>query len=281
MQPAAESQPTWDAARLVERYGEIPMDRIRTNPPPETATVDDVVWFSEHEDRLYEYDHGLLIEKTNDRYADVRDKILNAEQILELFGPIPLRRICTDPPPGLGTEEDVIRFQERENRLFELVHGVLVEKEMGAYESLLASELIRQLGNFVKPRKLGTVLGEAGLLRLATGDVRIPDVAFLSIKNFPKGRFPKEKIAPITPDIAVEVLSDSNTRREMTDKLNDYFAGGTRLVWYFDPKKRQVDVYDGPQSRRTLTEHDTLDGGDVLPGFEMKLFDLFNELPPE
>jgi Uma2 family endonuclease len=274
------SEQTWDAVRLADKFGPIPLDRIRTNPAPGTATEQDVIRLDEHEDRLYELVDGLLIEKTSARYDDVREKIWDAVRLADEFGPIPLDRVCTEPPPGLAGEQDVIRFNDLENRLFELVAGVLVEKTMGAYESMLAGEFIRLLGNFVKPRKLGTVLGADGMLRLAPGLVRIPDVAFLSIDKFPDGRFPPERIAPLAPDIAVEVLSPRNTRREMNRKLEDYFASGCRLVWYVDPRKREVQVFEDRTSSQILTDFDMLDGGKVLPGFAMSLQELFAELPP-
>jgi Uma2 family endonuclease len=204
-----------------------------------------------------------------------------AVRLAERFGPIPLSRIRTSPRPGFATEDDVVEIHNHEDRLCELVDGVLVEKTMGAYESMLAMEIGRLLKNWVKPRKLGTVLGEAGMLRLAPGLVRIPDVAFLSIAKFPKGRFPKGAIAPLAPDLAVEVLSASNTRQEMEEKLHDYFTHGARLVWYVDPPTRTIDVFIGLLPPRTLTETDELDGGEVLPGFQLSIRELFDELPPE
>ena len=75
--------------------------------------------------------------------------------------------------------------------------------------------------------------------------VRIPDVAFLSMEKFPNGRFPKGAIAPLAPDLAVEVLSPSNTKQEMNEKLSDYFSHGARLVWYVDPETRTIDVFTG------------------------------------
>jgi Uma2 family endonuclease len=146
---------------------------------------------------------------------------------------------------------------------------------------MLAMEIGRLLKNYVKPRKLGTVLGSDGLLNLAPGLIRIPDVAFLSMEKFPKGRFPKEKAPRLAPDIAVEVLSESNTKREMAEKLEDYFRAGARLVWYFDPEAREVTVFTSPKSKRVVKERQTLDGGAVLPGFELDLAELFAELPPE
>lgn len=207
--------------------------------------------------------------------------IWDAEMLAQRFGPIPLDRICSEPAPGLGTEEDVIRFSERENRLFELVDGVLVEKTVGAYESMLAVEIACLLGNWVRPRKLGAVLGSDGMLRLFPGLIRIPDVAFLSMEKFPRGRFPRYKAPPLAPDLAVEVLSESNTKKEMAEKLRDYFASGSRLVWYVDPERREFTVFTSPTDSRVIAEQGTVDGGQVLPGFTLSVAELFAELPLE
>jgi Uma2 family endonuclease len=207
--------------------------------------------------------------------------VWTAVDLVERFGAIPLDRIRTTPPPGLATEEDAIELTERKVGRFELVDGILVGKDMGAFESMVAGEIIRLIGNFVRPRKLGVVLGEAGMLRLAPGLIRIPDVAFLSMDKFPGGRFPREAALPFAPDLAVEVISRGNTAQEMAEKLRDYFAAGSRLVWYVDPEKRQVEVFISVESRRVVKEGETLDGGDVLPGFEMSLKELFAELPRE
>ena len=207
--------------------------------------------------------------------------VWTAVDLAERFGPISLDRIVTPPAPGLATEEDAVEWNETHRRRCELVDGILVEKVMGAYESMLAVEIAALLRNWVKPRKLGTVLGEAGLLKLAPGLIRIPDVAYLSMEKFPGGRFPRQAAAPLAPDIAVEVLSPGNTAKEMAEKLLDYFAAGSRLVWYVDPKKRQVEVFTSPESRRIVSQNQILDGGDVLPGFELNLQELFAELPPE
>src|SRR5206468_1626606 len=76
------------------------------------------------------------------------------------------------------------------------------------------------------------------------------------------------------PDLAVEVLSKGNTRAEMDRKLREYFAAGVRLVWLIDPKTRTARVHTSPEEMTRLGEGDTLDGGDVLPGFALPLRDL-------
>ncbi len=105
---------------------------------------------------------------------------LTLADVLRQLGGISPRRIRFRPAPGTPTEEDVVKIRDRERRLFELVDGVLVEKVLGYWESAVAIELARFLGNFVNRRKLGTLAGEAGMLRLFPGLVRIPDLSFIS-----------------------------------------------------------------------------------------------------
>ena len=78
---------------------------------------------------------------------------------------------------------------------------------------------------------------------------------------------------------AIEVLSPSNTEKEMERKRKEYFFGGTRLVWIVDESKRTVEVWTSPDDCVTLTEGDTLDGGDLLPGFRVALKDIFVDPP--
>ena len=99
-----------------------------------------------------------------------------AADLVERFGAIPLHRIRHDPPPGSASERDVIEIHAREDRLFELVDEVLVEKTMGTYESYLAALLVQLLGNYVRENDLGIMLGADGMMRLAPELVRIPDV---------------------------------------------------------------------------------------------------------
>jgi Uma2 family endonuclease len=207
--------------------------------------------------------------------------VWTAVELAERLGPILLDRVVNPPAPGLATEEDAVAYCERDKRLCELVDGVLVEKVMGAYESMLAAEILAILRNFAKPRGLGTVLGADGMLRLAPGLIRIPDVAFISLAKFPDGRFPRAKAPALSPDIAVVVISEGNTPQEMAEKLRDYFDAGTRLVWYVDPARQQVEVFTSPEAKRIVTIDQSLDGGEVLPGLEINLRELFAELPRE
>jgi Uma2 family endonuclease len=206
---------------------------------------------------------------------------MTVADLYKRFGPIPLSRIRFDPEPGTATEKDVLRINDHENCLCELVDGILVEKAMGYPESFLAAALIIYLGQWVRPRKLGKVSAPDGTLRFRPGLVRMPDVAFVSWARMPKRRAPTKQIPDLIPDLAVEILSPSNTRREMANKLREYFRAGVRLVWYVDPETRTVAVYTSPKRCVTLTAEQTLDGGEVLPGFTLPLHELFAELDEE
>jgi Uma2 family endonuclease len=198
--------------------------------------------------------------------------------VLQQLGGISPRRIRFRPAPGTATEKDVIKIRDRERRLFELVEGVLVEKVMGYGESVLAIELARLLGNFVKRRKLGTLAGEAGMLRLSPGLVRIPNLSFISRGRLAHHRRALTPILPLGPDLAIEVLSEGNTPREMARKIREYFASGCRLVWLIDPRNRTVAVYTSLAKPIVLTGKQTLTGGDVLPGLRVPLRKLFGVL---
>jgi Uma2 family endonuclease len=195
--------------------------------------------------------------------------------LLAELGDVSPKRIRRQPPPGQATEEDVIRILNRENRLFELVDGVLVEKAIGFREARLASDLGRRLGNFVVANNRGIVTGPDGTIRLAAGLVRIPDVAFFAWTRFPKREMPTAPIPSLAPDLAVEVLSEGNTAREMERKIVEYFQAGTDLVWIIDPDGRTVQVFTSPRRSRVLNESETLDGGAVLPGFTLSLREFF------
>jgi Uma2 family endonuclease len=196
--------------------------------------------------------------------------------LLEELGGIDPSRIRFPPPLGTATEKDVLEINDRENRLFELVDGVLVEKAIGALESLLAAMLARHLWNFADEHDLGVVLGADGMLRLRLRLVRIPDVAFISWDRLPGNEFPTVPIPDLIPDLAVEVISPSNTKKEMARKLREYFQAGVRLVWYVYPKTRTVEVYTALQKVRRLRNNQVLDGGAVLPGFTLSLPQLFD-----
>ena len=157
--------------------------------------------------------------------------------------------------------------------LCELVDGTLVEKPVGLYESVLAGIILELLRVFVRPRRLGIVGGEQGMMRVVPGQLRMPDVSFTSWARLPAD-YPANPAPRVSPDLAVEVLSLTNTAAEMTRKRAEYFVGGTRLVWIVDPPTRTVAVYTSAAAEPTVVDAaGTVDGGDVLPGFTLSVAD--------
>ncbi len=204
-----------------------------------------------------------------------------AADLVERFGAIPLYRIRHDPPPGNGTEQDVVEIHNREKKLYELIDGVLLGKTVGAYESYLAMLLVQLLGAYVRETNMGIVLGPDGTMRLAPGLVRIPDVSLICWDRLPGRKVPHEPIFDLAPDLAVEVISKHNTPREMDRKLADYFAAGVRQVWYvYHTPVPEVHVFAAPDDRTVLSQQETLGGGDLLPGFRLDLGQLFSEPGP-
>jgi Uma2 family endonuclease len=191
------------------------------------------------------------------------------------LGDIPAERIRMFPPPGYATEADVLEIEDREDRLYELEDGILVEKPMGWYESLIATLVSRQIGNYLDDHDLGQVLGADGSLKILPGIVKIPDVSFISWARFPKEKLGRRPIPALIPDLAVEVLSDTNTKKEMAAKLNRFFEAGVQLVWYIDPESQSATAFTSPMEQVYVTIDSQLDGGDVLPGFTLSLAWLF------
>ena len=197
--------------------------------------------------------------------------------LMEQLGNVPLERIRLHPFPGTATVEDVLRLCDREpKRLCELVDGVLVEKVMGHQESRLAFRLGHALQSYLEVHDLGILAGADGPHQILFDQVRFPDVAYIAYDRIPEGADPSTPVPDWIPTIAVEVLSRSNTKAEMTRKLRDYFEAGVELVWYVDPSDRTVRVYHSPEAVTTLTDADDLDGEQILPGFRLSIRDWFD-----
>jgi Uma2 family endonuclease len=201
------------------------------------------------------------------------------EDILNHLGGIPPCRVLTDPPPGTATEADLIALDARGGPICELIDGILVRKyvymaedrDVAFFESRLAIILAFFIELYLEKTHLGGVVGEGAYLRVLLGQIRAPDLAFFSWKRLPKGEFPRDPIGPIAPDLAVEIISKSNTKAEMDRKLREYFEAGVKLVWYVYPESRTVHVFTSLRKSVVLTEADTLDGGKVLPDFTLPI----------
>ena len=197
--------------------------------------------------------------------------------LLDRLGGVPLDRIRFHPWPGSATLQDVIDVEQREDILCELVEGVLLEKCMGINESSIGMYLGGLLAEFVRLRNLGIVTGEAGAVELMPDLVRIPDICFIDWDRLPGRRRSTSRVPRLAPNLAIEILSRSNTPGEMARKRRDYFGAGVELVWEIDPEDRSVVDYTSAGAT-ALGPADSLDGGTVLPGFTLAVAELFAEL---
>jgi Uma2 family endonuclease len=194
-------------------------------------------------------------------------------------GDVPLARIRSYPPPGMATEEDLLEARRRESVVCELIDGVLVEKPMGTYESALAVLLASFIQTYLDEHPIGFITGEAGFLRILPRRTRAPDVSVILWERLPDQRMPADAVFRVAPHLAVEILSEGNTAGEIEMKLSEYRRAGINLVWIIDPVARTATVHTLAGQTETLDENGVLDGGDVLPGFQLPLTRLLDRYP--
>ena len=160
---------------------------------------------------------------------------------------------------------------------YELVRGELKRMSpTGEEHGGVTMELAAPLHRYVKLNQLGRVYAaETGFKLESDPDtVRAPDIAFVRAERIQAtGRV--QGYGEGAPDLAVEVLSPGNTKREMAEKVEEYFAAGARLVWIVNPKSKTVTVYRSLTDIVTLTEKAMLDGGEVVPGFQIPVAEIF------
>ena len=158
----------------------------------------------------------------------------------------------------------------------ELSKGELVPMTpVGWRHGRIVVRLARMLDEYVEKRKLGNVSTEVGFRLSRNPDtVRAPDVAFVTKERIPAGML-SEKFVEFPPDLAIEVLSPEDTAREVLRKVEEYLAAGVTLVWVVDPGTETVTVYRSLQDVKIFSADQELDGGEVVPGFRIKVVEVF------
>ena len=179
--------------------------------------------------------------------------------------------------PKLLTADDLLRLYSQGVR-GELIRGVLYKTmPSGQEHGEIAANTVIILGGFVKPRQLGRIIAsDAGVLLERDPDtVREPDVAFISYRRSPRG-VRNTRYAQAIPELVVEIRSPSDGAADLAEKALMWLAHGVLIVWAVDPDTRTVDVYRAGFPVLTLADGDSLDGGDVLPGFSCAVSDIFD-----
>jgi len=187
-----------------------------------------------------------------------------------------LRNEGTFRPPT--TAEELLLLPDEMHG--EIVDGRFVPMTAPGFEhGVVTMRIGRLLSAHAEDHALGLVTGAETAFRLRRSPdlVRCPDCAFVAAARVPPGR--NTGAFEGAPDLAVEVLSPSNSAAEMNRKLFEYFQHGTQLVWVVDSDDRSVTIYGGGPPPRRLTDGDTLDGGDVMPGLAIPVARLFAGLP--
>ena len=186
--------------------------------------------------------------------------------------PIPTQ---TFAPKKLLTAEEFLLLPEPENGYQqELIRGeIITTAPPGGMHGVTCLKAGRRIGDFVERNDLGTVTSnDTGFITERGPDsVRGPDISFWS-----KKRLPTVPVGYIetAPDLLVEVLSPSNTSKQIRAKLKEYFATGVRLVWVVAPEDRTLTIYRIPNEGRVLHESALVSGEDVLPEFTCRVSDL-------
>jgi Uma2 family endonuclease len=164
----------------------------------------------------------------------------------------------------------------RDGNRHELVKGELVTMPPPGFEhGAIESKLHVRMYIHAESQQLGIVVGETGFILERDPDtVRAADTAFVGNAKLQKYGKPK-KYFPTAPDVAVEVISPSDTYVEVDEKVEEWLNAGTQAVWVVNPRRKSVTVHVANQNPVVLKEADTLSGGTAFPGFSMLVAEIF------
>jgi len=165
-----------------------------------------------------------------------------------------------------------------DGKRYELVKGALVEMApAGGEQGEIGPNLVMFLGPYVRQNKLGRVFSNEAAFTIdpVNNIARAPDVAFVAAGRLPTGALVKGAI-PFPPDLAVEIISPSDVLLEVEEKVAEYLEAGVKLIWVINPRRKVVYVYRaGSNQRETLQGNADLDGEMIVPGFKIKIAELF------
>jgi Uma2 family endonuclease len=177
------------------------------------------------------------------------------------------------PAKKVWTEEEVLSLPH-DSYSYEVVDGELVmSPKNNPQHGNMCVRISARILDHADKRKLGQVFDSNTGYWMVNRNLRAPDVSFVSKARLPQ-RSPKGFFEG-APDLVVEVLSPTNSRREMDDRLRDFFESGTKLAWIIDPEEQFAEVCHSPTDRKIVGPGGVLEGEDVLPGFKLPLSDLF------
>lgn len=178
-------------------------------------------------------------------------------------------------PTRTITDEELLQLPE-DGLKYEVVNGeLLVSPGAGVPHEKAVIKLASRLATHVEQRRLGDVLGSAALYVLPSGNRRGPDLSFVAA-----GRLDAPGVSQVfpqlAPDLAVEVVSPSDSPHRVLEKVGEYLEAGVRLVWVIDPQNRRAVIHRALSSAQQIDQDGVLDGADVIPGFRCRLAEIFD-----
>ena len=182
-------------------------------------------------------------------------------------------------PTKVWTEAELQALPDEGYR-HEVVDGELViSPKNNFFHERICMRLSMALNNFVNLARLGVVMGSSAGFWMHNRNCRAPDISFIPVARLQRLDFKptSRKFFPAAPDLAVEILSRSNTRAEIDERLKDFFASGTQIAWLIDPEDESVEVCHSLTARRLIGSGGFLEGENLLPGFRYPIADLFKE----
>ena len=185
----------------------------------------------------------------------------------------------TETSPKVWTEEELQSLPE-DGFNHEVVDGELVMSPKNNFiHGRICTRLLTALANFNRQHRLGVILDSSTGFWMSNRNCRAPDISFVPRTRLENLKFKpsSKKFFPGAPDLAVEILSPSNSRSEIDARLHDFFASGTQIAWLINPDTDSVEVCRSLTQRRLIGPGGELDGEDVLPGFRYPINDLFKE----
>ncbi len=182
-----------------------------------------------------------------------------------------------EQPTGTWTEARIMALPD-DGMNHEIVAGELIMSPKNNFEhEQICARLLFALETFNRRHQSGAVIGSNLGYWMSNQNCRAPDVSFIRRERLARLGFRPgtRTFFPEAPDLAVEVLSPTNTPAEIAERLADFFASGTALAWIIDPGSKSVTVYHAPNVFELVRTDGVLTGDDLLPGFRHPVADLF------
>lgn len=183
------------------------------------------------------------------------------------------------PEKKIWTDAEFMALN-RDGHRYEIVNGELIDMgNSGAKHGYVCSILMILLGGYVRIHKLGAMFDSSTAFKMKSGNKRSPDISFMAKERLQGLDDIPDGFLEGAPDLAVEILSPSNTVEEIDQKIIEYFDNGSRLVWVINPKPKYILVYrNGQEPERLVKSNDSLEGEEIVPGFNLPAAELFQKL---